>query len=73
MPSTLLFPDYIFYICVELYYEAYNRRFPKHELFPYILDTQILEEKENDSIRYLKRRVTLEIDAPEWFKMVIRN
>ncbi len=50
--------------------KAYNLRFPRHELYPYILDTEELSRTNNGPTTYVKRRVKLDIEAPGWLKTV---
>jgi len=72
MPSSHSFEPYTYQIPIEIYIEAYNRRFPKHELFPYILDAETLEDIKQENGDYiLKRRVKLDIAAPGWFKALL--
>ncbi|GAM20052.1 hypothetical protein SAMD00019534_032270, partial [Acytostelium subglobosum LB1] len=70
MPTTHSFPAYTYECSVEFYLEVYYRRFPKHKLFPYILDSEVIEHKinEEEGIEIIIRKTKLDIDAPGWFK-----
>jgi len=72
MPSNHVFPPYTYQIPVETYLEAYNMRFPQHELFPYILDSEtISKEVDPDTGNWTqKRKIKLDINAPSWFKKI---
>ncbi|EFA80984.1 hypothetical protein PPL_05817 [Heterostelium album PN500] len=69
MPATHSFPPYTYEISVEEYIEVYYRRFPQHKLFPYILDSEVIEHRHNeDGTETIIRKTKLDIDAPGWFK-----
>jgi len=72
MPQTHTFSPYTYHIPVELYIQVYNARFPTHRLFPYILDSEILDcqfHPESGDWK-LRRKVVLDVDAPGWFKTI---
>jgi len=68
MPSSHQFPPCIIKVPVEFYFEIYNKRFPTHPLYPFILDSEILERYEDTNELKMKRSIKLDIDAPGWFK-----
>ncbi|KAF2073819.1 hypothetical protein CYY_004877 [Polysphondylium violaceum] len=69
MPATHSFEPYTYEVPLDFYWKVYNSRFPKHELFPFILDSEvtelIVEENGNEKST---RKTKLDIDAPGWFK-----
>ncbi|EGC32438.1 hypothetical protein DICPUDRAFT_155599 [Dictyostelium purpureum] len=69
MPATHTFPPYTYECPLEFYWQVYNKRFPKHPLFPFILDSEITEHvvEDNGNVKSV-RRTKLDVDAPGWFK-----
>jgi len=68
--STHEFPAFIIKYPVEFYIDMYNKRFPTHPIFPFILDSEVVErheDKEAQEIK-MKRKIKLDIAAPSWFK-----
>ncbi|KAM9990200.1 hypothetical protein ACTFIY_006242 [Dictyostelium cf. discoideum] len=69
MPASHTFPAYTYECPLEFYWEVYNKRFPNHPLFPFIIDSEIVEQitEENGNEKRI-RKTKLEVDAPGWFK-----
>jgi len=69
-PEPHSFPPYTYELPVEIYFEIYNSRFPRHPLFPYLLDAEVIDESEDSETKTysMKRKIKLDIDAPSWFK-----
>ncbi|KAK5582176.1 hypothetical protein RB653_003759 [Dictyostelium firmibasis] len=69
MPASHTFPAYTYECPLEFYWEVYNKRFPNHPLFPFIIDSEIIEQitEENGNEKRI-RKTKLEVDAPGWFK-----
>jgi len=70
MPTSHRFPPCVIPYPIEFYIEVYLSRFPTHKLFPFILESHIIEEvySEDRKERKIKRRIHLDIDAPSWLK-----
>eukprot|EP01132_Coremiostelium_polycephalum_P009024 gene9024-11054_t len=66
MPCSHSFEPYTYKVPLEFYMEVYYRRFPTHKLFPYILDSEIIDHKHLDNgVEVVVRKVKLDVDAPE--------
>ncbi|EGG17029.1 hypothetical protein DFA_08010 [Cavenderia fasciculata] len=69
MVATHSFEPYTYECSVEMYLDVYWSRFPQHPLFPYILDSEVIEKKQNpDGTETVFRRTKLDVDAPGWLK-----
>eukprot|EP01112_Ceratiomyxa_fruticulosa_P008918 TRINITY_DN231_c0_g1_i1.p1 TRINITY_DN231_c0_g1~~TRINITY_DN231_c0_g1_i1.p1 ORF type:complete len:228 (+),score=52.33 TRINITY_DN231_c0_g1_i1:357-1040(+) len=70
MPTSYTFPPCTIPYPLEFYIDVYLSRFPTHKLFPFILESHIIEEvySEDRKERRIKRRIHLDIDAPSWIK-----
>eukprot|EP00761_Pharyngomonas_kirbyi_P009219 gb/GECH01009234.1/.p1 GENE.gb/GECH01009234.1/~~gb/GECH01009234.1/.p1 ORF type:complete len:239 (+),score=48.48 gb/GECH01009234.1/:1-717(+) len=52
--------------------DAYQRRFPTHPSFPYIVDTQVTrDDTDGEGVRYIERIVTMEASVPSWLGKLI--
>ncbi|KYR01597.1 hypothetical protein DLAC_01597 [Tieghemostelium lacteum] len=71
MVATHSFQPYTYEVPLEVYMQIYNKRFPQHKLFPFILDSQVVEHivEENGNEKSI-RKTKLDIDAPGWFKSI---
>jgi len=70
MPSSHEFPPFTIKYPVEFYIDVYNKRFPTHPLFPFILESEVVEYNNDKETGHIKttRKIKLDIDAPGWFK-----
>mmetsp|Transcript_14842 Transcript_14842/g.34869 ORF Transcript_14842/g.34869 Transcript_14842/m.34869 type:complete len:246 (+) Transcript_14842:66-803(+) len=72
--SSHSFPPYVYDVPLEVYYLAYNSRFPTHKLFPYLINCEVLSTEEEEDHQghgrytHMKRRIEVDIAAPKWFK-----